>query len=335
MTRLNLAVTGDPLTFRPVSSSIVRKSKDGDVSVVILLFGTHYNISMSGILQQNQNNHIDTNTAKILTIDGKLNIIGKQKNTSSEDAHIYGSFGSFMYFYKGTGIEAHLELDEGSHILPVPKLEGYYEFSDLLSEDKLIFKLIRNQNDVKFSFIEEVDGTETELFGETLETDIKDIWFEFKYLENGKSKLYTFTNHDLKTATKTRKWLGNIKAKIGECRVSSNLVNGEKVDHKFISDAIFIKYPEIYLNFDRTSTERFVGQIKMFDDLNEVVENKWKQIRSRDHKFIGNRIIENGMIRIIIKTNNPVIEIWGWNYNSNEPSWEKNNGYFDRIRCRK
>ena len=47
------------------------------------------------------------------------------------------------------------------------------------------------------------------------------------------------------------------------------------------------------------------------------------RIISRDYNFNGNRIIENGIIRMIITTENPTIELWGYNYGLTVPSMGK------------
>ena len=78
MTRLSIAVTGDALTFRPVTSSLIRASKDGNVNVVILLFGSHYNISMDGILQQDSTGDIEDNTKLIAVNNSNLELTLEQ-----------------------------------------------------------------------------------------------------------------------------------------------------------------------------------------------------------------------------------------------------------------
>ena len=59
MTRLTFGATVDSLTLRPVTSSLVRTSKDGNVQIILLLYGSHYNIPMSGILQQDTNDAVE------------------------------------------------------------------------------------------------------------------------------------------------------------------------------------------------------------------------------------------------------------------------------------
>ena len=322
MTRLTMAVAGDPLTFRPVTSSVVRTSKDGAVDVVIMLVGTDYNIKMDGILQEDSSGDIEPSTQDIDVNNGFLEIKAEQFTAGVTIANLIGTFASFMYFYPGTIIKGHLKLDETSHGVPVPELRGEYHFKDLLSSDELLFRLIRNENELTFEAVEIVDAVENILFTVALAGGIDEYFFEFRFLKDGKSKLLRIDNYKTSTQTKVRVWIGDLKAKVGECNVSAHLHNIEEVLHTMSSDFIFIDYPLVFLKYDRTDTQRLIGRIRMYDDLNDPVEANWREIRSRDYKFTGNRVIENGMIRIIIKTVDPVIEIWGWNYENASPSWE-------------
>lgn len=323
MTRLSVAVTGDSLTFRPVTSSIVRKSKDGNVDVVIMLFGSHYNISMDGIIQQDSNDQIDDNTKNIGVANSNLEFDLEQKVGGTSAAELIGSFSSFMYFYPGLKIRAHLKLPITSHAPVVPELEAHYHFKDLLSSDELIFKLTLKENNLEFDLVELVDGSETVLYNEVLASLEDEYFFEFDFNVNGKSRFYKFADYETQTQTKARKWIGNLTAKLGECNVVMHGHNDEQVLRKISSGHLFIDYPQIFLKFDRTSDDRFIGQVKVFDDMNTIVEADWKQIRSRDYKFEGNRVLENAMIRVIINSTNPDMEIYGWNFNAITPSWEK------------
>jgi len=323
MTRLTIGVTGDALSFRPVTSSIVRTSKDGAVSVVIMLAGTHYNINMNGILQQDATGDIEPTTQSIGVNNSFLELTAEQFTGGASVAKLIGTFSSFTYFYAGMIIQGHLKLDETSHATPVPELEGHYHFKDLLSNDELFFRLIREETSLKFEAVEIVDTVENVLFSVVLGGGVDEYFFEFRFLQNGKSKLFRVDNYQLSTQTKTRVWIGDIKAAVGECNVAAHLHNIEETLHTVSSDYLFIDYPQVFLKYDRTSTERLIGRIKMFDDLDDADEANWKEIRSRDYKFIGSRIIENGMVRLVIKTVDPLIEIWGWNHQLGLDQWEK------------
>ncbi len=322
MTRLTMAVAGDPLTFRPVTSSIVRTSKDGAIDVVIMLVGTDYNITMNGILQEDATGDIEPSTQDIDVNNGFLELKAEQKTAGITVANLIGTFSSFMYFYPATIVKGHLKLDETAHAIPVPELEAHYHFKDLLSNDEIFFRLIRDELNLRFEFVEIVDAVENIIFTVNLSVAVDEYFFEFRFLKDGKSQLLRIDDYKTSTQTKVRVWIGDIKAKIGECNVSAHIHNIEETIHTMSSDFLFIDYPLIFMKYDRTDTQRLLGRIRMYDDRNDPVEANWREIRSRDYKFEGNRIIENGMVRIIIKTVDPIIEIWGWNYENGVPSWE-------------
>ena len=139
----------------------------------------------------------------------------------------------------------------------------------------------------------------------------------------GNLNCFTFVDYGLAAQAQTRVWIGDLRARIGECNVSIHNHNADQDLKTVSSDFIFLEYPQVFLKFDRTPTDRFVSPVTMYDDLNDGVEANWRQVRSRDYKFVGNRILENGMLRIVIRTIDPVIEFWGWNFNARFPSWEK------------
>jgi len=322
MVRMTIAQCGDPLTFRPVTSSLIRESKDGDIQVVTNLLGSHYNITMDGILQSSMVGN--ANVDHYLKVEQSKLKLGVRKDGAIIPTKT-AAFSSFMYMYPDLTIKGHLQLSESKDSIgPPPLYEIYYLFEDLLSKDAILFYLTRDATKAIFQLVESISGIETILYTVNLATDLKEINFEFVYLENGKSKLYTYTNYLRSNQTRDRVWIGDIKAKVGECGVSANISNeSSSVMKEFISEYMYLYYPNVYLKFDREDLAcKFIGGIRMWDDMNSLVESEWFEIFSRDYNFVGNRVIENGMIRIIIKTNNPEIEIWGWDYNDSE-AWEK------------
>ena len=176
---------------------------------------------------------------------------------------------------------------------------------------------------MKFELREFVAGAETIIYSEELAVGVDGIYFDFVFEKQGKSKLFTYEDYAKITQVKTRKWIGNTIARIGECNVAFHNHNEEETLHTVSSDVLFLQYPEIFLKFDRESTDRFIGQVKMYDDQNSLVEDDWNQVRSRDYKFIGNRVIENGRIRLLIHTVNLIIKIEEWNYLEFVQAWEK------------
>jgi len=322
LTRLTISASGDPLTFRPVTSSLIRNSKDGNIDVILLFSGTHYGIRMDGIIQQDTEGDIDDNTRSVKVNSGLLELKGEMEAGGTETAVLRGSFSSFMYFYPGIKIKGHLKLSETSHAPAVPEFEGHYHFADLLNGDSLTFRLVLEETSLRFDVAELVSGVENVIYTTALAPGVDEIFFEFDYLINGKSRIFTFTDYGELTQVKTRQWIGDLKARLGECNVVIELHNDEEELKTVSSDFIYVHYRSIFMKFDRTTDDRFIGRIRMYDDLNEPLEADWREVRSRDYSFEGNRIIENGMIRIVIKTDNPNIEIWGWNFNGVD-AWEK------------
>lgn len=321
MTRLTIAVSGDNETFAPVSSALIRRTKSGPLNVVIMFFGTDYNISMAGVLQSTTKGNVINDTISVA--DSKVKLEAQSGNT--EDATLIGGFTSFMYFYPKLKIRGHLEISESSDsTTPMPNLEGNYQFTDLVTGNVLKFNLRRKLANNVFELIKIIDGVSTVIADVELPAGVLEYDFEFRYLENGKSKLFNVTYSTKGLMTFKREWIGNLGFNPAECSVNVSLTNGSATTLKHMkSDSIFLKYPNIYLGYDPVDGESyFTGQIIVYDDINSVNEDDWVRVISRDYQFIGNRIIENGIIRIVITTNKPIIELYGWNYTKEIPGWE-------------
>ena len=321
MTRLTFGVSGNPLTFRPVTSSITRTTDAGDINIIILLLGTDYNIKMTGILQHTTTGDIDDTYDDIKVEDGYLHIQAKRLTNQPETAENIGTFSSFMYFMPGFNVVGNLRLDESSTPNSLTEYIGGYKFVDLLTKDEIRFEISRGIANNTVNFIERVSGVDTVIYTEELGVGIKEYDFKFQYLKQGKSIFKKIENYKTETETATQVWKGDITAKVGECRVSTYCRNESTDSLDFSSDYMLINYPNISIRYDEVVENRFNGRIKMYDDNNLNDEESWTRIRSRDYSFTGNRVIQNGLIRIIIKSIKPEIDIYGWNLELE--AWEK------------
>ena len=102
-------------------------------------------------------------------------------------------------------------------------------------------------------------------------------------------------------------------------RTELRLTNESTTVKHVQSDFFYVHYPIVYLSYDATPDDILIGQIVLYDDNNSIDIDARDRIISRDYNFKGNRIIENGIIRMIITTENPTIELWGYNYGLTVP----------------
>ncbi len=315
-----MGVSGNNLTFRPLSPTVVRKCKDGNVNIINLLFGSNYNIKLDGVITNTINNKVRDSNYTVMTESSLLKL--KHESLSLDNAVLTSRFNSFMYFYPKSKIKFHLKLvDTEASTSSVRVFKGNLEFEDLLSEDKLTFELRRVSNITHLDVKETKAGVEKILYTENLGSGVHEYWGEFWYLFNGQCRFYkTNVDNTNKRITNTKLWTGDITALLGECSVSYNSINGDNVLKELHSDYMFIYYKDIYLRYDQELDDKFIGAIKVYDNFNSDIEENWRRIRTRDYKFIGDRVIENGMVRIVIKNLNPVIEVYGYDYENTE-SW--------------
>ena len=322
MPRLNIATSGDIDTISPVSAFLIRTTKDGPVNISNLLIGSHYNISMDGILSTSTDGELEDETFSIESSKIKLDA----RSINNEDASYNTIFDSITYFYPGLKIKGHLELTNSvTNPLSTSRYSGSYVITDLISQSKLVFKLKENTGPLLFE-LERFKGDETTPFdtvSHNLSNGQTSLEFEFRYLDNGKSALYIITYDSDNRIQYNRIWIGDLELNMNECTVGLKLTTNSSTVKRLESDYIFMRYPSVYLTYDVEAEDIYTGQIIVYDDNNSLNPQDWTRMISRDYKFKGNRVIENGIIRIVITTDNPVIELWGWNYELEEPLWEK------------
>ena len=58
-----------------------------------------------------------------------------------------------------------------------------------------------------------------------------------------------------------------------------------------------------------------MGNCKVYDTKGSDTEANWIRVYSGDHEFSGDRVIENGLLRIRI-TSDPKVKFYGWNTTS-------------------
>ena len=322
MTSLTIANSGNNQTLSPISPSITRETKDGRINISTLLFGTHYNISMDGIISalvEGNGSNSDINVQ-----NGKLDLEIRKSGTTIPTYS--GIFNTTMYFYPGTKLKGHLELDESStSASPVPDYFGDYVITDLVSEDKLIIRISRLASRIEFQLLEQQGSTITEhpSTQKLLGSGVVEVDFEFRFIENGKSAIYIVTTDAEYKQTFERIWKGDLTIQLNECTVGLRLTNESTTVKHVKSDYFYIHYPVVYLTYDATSDDILIGQIVLYDDNKSDIESDYERVISRDYNFSGNRIIENGIIRMKISTENPTIELFGYNYGLTIPLWEK------------
>ena len=322
MTRLTIANSGNNQTLSPISPSITRETKDGKLNISTLLFGTHYNISMDGVIDTTTSGNGASSALSVH--DGKLDL--EIKKSGATIPKYSGIFNTTMYFYPGTKLKGHLELDESStSSSPVPDYFGDYVITDLVSNDRLIIRLSRLASRITFQLLEQQGSiiTEHPSTQKLLGSGVVEVEFEFRYLENGKSAIYIVTKDSDYKQSFERIWKGDLIIQLNECTVELRLTNESTTVKHVQSDYFYIYYPIVYLSYDATADDILIGQIVLYDDNNSLDIDNRDRIISRDYNFKGNRIIENGIIRMIITTENPTIELWGYNYGLTVPLWEK------------
>ena len=312
MTRITVAGPKDVSKFQPLGKVYNRSTKDGSIPIATFLVGSHYQVNPNGILDSTTDGtYMTSNT--LTTSSSKLNITGKTSQVGQIGKNI-GSFSSFTYLYPKTKIVGHSELAiSTSSLSPRPTHRLRHKFEDIATTDSLIVDWGLNAAGTanELTLKQTIDGVESTVATYTASAGITEINWELRYLEEGVTKFFYKTP----SGTRTRLFKGTTNADIAECKVSAEYWTTETTLRTVNSDFLFIWYPIIHLNYQGSISNYLLGNCKVYDTKGSDTEANWIRVYSGDHEFSGDRVIENGLLRIRI-TSDPKVKFYGWNTTS-------------------
>jgi len=307
MAHISLSPPSGAGTFSPLAKAFDRTTKGGTVPVVNFLIGSHYNAAIGNEMTFDSTGNIDSDS--VIVNDGDLEIAGK--STDGTDVTKISSFSPFMYFYPGLKIVGHLELPQAV-LLGLNYDRIRYEFQDLATLDTLQIDFETGVINPQVIFREIINGVPTVLSTTQMSISTTEIYFELDFLDEGITKFYLID----KTAagTKTRVYRGTLIANIAESKVACILLTNQTTIKTVKSDFIWIFYPKIFLSYDVALSTRLLGRVQVFDTIitADTDETNWREVFSSDHEFTGDRIIENGIVRLWFKPTLPGMSVYGW-----------------------
>ena len=309
MTRLSIATPTGASGFQPLGKVYDRATKDGNVPITTFLIGSQYNIIPDGTLNAvTDGTYMASNT--MTTASSKLQLAG-QSNSAGNTGKNIASYSTFTYLYPKTKIVGHSELavstTSGS---PKPVHRIRYKYEDIITTDALIVDWEVDPStgaNAVLNFRQKVNGVESVLGTYSAPAGDTQIYWEIRYLEEGVTKLY----YKRASGTRTRLYRGSPTADLAECKCSVEYWTSEATVRTVKSDFMFIWYPSAHLQYQASLANLLLGNCKVFDTKN-LAEASWVRVYSGDHEFKGNRIIENGLLRMEITTD-PKIKFYGWN----------------------
>jgi hypothetical protein len=307
MAHLSLSPPSNATTFSPLAKSFNRTTKTGVVPVVKVLIGSHYNAVIGNEMTLDSSGNIGGDS--VAAVSGKLEIAGFSNDTI--DVTKSATFSPFMYFYPGIKIVGHMELQDAT--LGTGDEKCRYEFQDLATGDKLQIDFEIGVSNPQVIFREIAGSTTNVLSTTAMGATTKEIYFELDFQEEGITKFYLID----KTAAgaKTRVYNSSLTADIAECKVFMQLLTDQTTTKTIKSDFIWIFYPKIHISYDVDLPDRLNGRVQIYDTVitADTDETNWEEVFSSDHEFKGDRIVENGLIRLWFKPATPGMEVWGYN----------------------
>ena len=313
MTRIELGTAVDAINITPIDYSYIRTTEDGDIPVVSYLLGSHFNERLDGIITASSSGAIENDT---ITVSGGKLIISGDADAGNTLSTKSATHSTFMYFWPKTIIHGNAEIaiSQVGEITPGVKYTHRMrtKFEDLSTGDKIYIDLDSGNSVTNtlpnLSIKEEVDDVETELASFTLPSPEISIDWQLKFLDEGVTKFYYKTNTGLPILL----WKGDINANLAECKCLHELITNEASPTRSVkTDFIWIFYKSIYTGYDRPDLTSDAGNNYIFDQMGTETEADWQRVFSKDHQFVGDRIVDNGLIRIRFKST-PKIEFYGY-----------------------
>lgn len=99
-----------------------------------------------------------------------------------------------------------------------------------------------------------------------------------------------------------------VTIKIKKATADTNVI---EVDYAYLDPTYSAK-----ITFD-VDSETDTGEVKVYDDMNETDEAKWIRVYNKEHKFTGNAVIENGVIRVVLSESEATL----YGYSLSSSSW--------------
>jgi hypothetical protein len=322
MTRIELGTGVGATNFNPTDFSYTRTTKDGEIPIINYLVGTHFNENLDGMMTNS--NSVNLQNADTYVSGGKLNIEGDSTAETNETNS--ATHNTFTYLWPKTEINSNLELatEQVGEISPNVAYDQIARtvIEDLSNGDQIIIAL-HSGNSVAgtrawLALSEKVGGVTTELEQVDLPTgELKCDW-RLKFLDEGVTKFfYKFDSVD-----PVLLWKGDITADVAECKVIHELETNENTPVRTVKFGfIWILYKSIYVGYDIAPENKDKARICIWDTNGTETEADWVRVYSKDHFFVGDKVFENGIVRIRFK-DTPEMEVYGWQ-TFGTPAWTK------------
>jgi hypothetical protein len=335
MTRVELGTGVGATNFTPTDFSYTRTTKDGEIPIVNYLLGSHFNENLDGMFTFSNSTNLENGS--ITNSGGKLLIAGDAPVGESNETN-RATHSTFAYLWPKTKIHSKLEIpvSQVTEISPgvAYDLIARTVVEDISTGDQIIVELHAGntgagtgpETNAWLVLREYVSGVATNLATVSLATSTETtVDWQFKFLEEGVSKF----SYKTATGEATVLWRGDFKADIAECKVFHELETNEATPTRTVSfDYIWILYKSLFVGFDIPLEKKELGTVVIFDTNNTEVEADWLQVYSKDHRFVGDKVLDNGIVRMRLKST-PEVEIWGWQ-TFGTPAWVKLGSYIPK-----
>ena len=308
----------------PVDWSFTRDGKDGAEVIVPLFGGDEF---VGEVLEGNWQKGDDGAIQGPFT--AKLNGSGSLELSGRSDAG-----GTWRYGWITTRSKIPLldDLTIDFHI----KLEGHSssdsyrgecfitdeESGNPWSSNCIYLALQADTTTYKILIQKRVNGTTTTLLNWTTVTNAEGTW-RIKFEENKSGHNHThFFYHDGSgdVNESTDEVSGSpftLDLAINSGCMAYKLNSTETTNRTVSSDFVRVTYPDFKVVYDLDDDDVSKGDVKVYDTIGSDDESEWQRVLDVNHQFVGDCVVENGLIRLWIDEGEMYgLKLYYWNGNA-------------------
>jgi len=300
----------------PVNWYFTRDGKDGAEVIIPLFAGDEFiGKCLEGNWQKGNDGAIQGPfTVKINS--GYLELTGRSE-TAGNDRRGWVIAKSKVPFLDDLVIDVHLKLPShsstdafGFHFYLTENGSG-----DPRDQDNWIRCIIwTNTTTYSIGISKKINGTQTDLASSSI-TNSEGV-FRIKFEENKPGHYHThFYFHD---------GAGSVDETTDEVSGSPFSLNlliesgfpayrfdsAETTSRTVSSDFVRVTYPDLKIKYDLDDADISKGDVKVWDTLGSSNESDWQRVFDPDHQFVGDCMIENGLIRVWCQPTSTSLCLW-------------------------
>jgi len=303
----------------PVDWQFYRHGKDG-AEVIVPLFGGDEFVGevLEGNWKKGDDRHIQNFVAKLngsshLQMSGRSDVAGTYRHAwvYSQSKICFGAGETIVEFE----LEVPSSISSGSIIYFVFYLIPTISGNPINEDNYLRLYLYRNESAGAFYYAvhQKVNGTGSFLVPESTEVSNPNVAFKFVFQKSdGHIHIY-IDDGETGSWTEVPNSPFSYDITFDAGYIAYALQTKDDVTRTCYSDYVRVTYPDFKVVYDLDDADVGKGDVKVWDTMGSSDESDWQRVFDVNHQFVGDCVVENGLIRFRFSTG---LHLYFWDGNS-------------------